>query len=131
MRAAVSIARTHNTANVVGEFYAAIAVAVDAAAAALMVLGALGAAIKFVRSLFLQESARLMQTQKLRCEFGISLTFALELMIVSDLLHTLIDHSLDDLYALALLVGIRTVITFFLNKEIGELAGEMRADHAS
>ena len=48
------------------------------------------------------------------------------LMIMSDLLHSLVSRSLDDLYMLAILVAVRTLIAYFLNQEIRELRAAMR-----
>ncbi len=59
--------------------------------------------------------------QSVRCDLGTYLVFALELMIVSDLLHSVISRSLDDLYFLAGIVILRTVISYFLGKEIEEI----------
>ncbi len=46
-------------------------------------------------------------------------------MIVSDLLQTIISRDLDDLIFLGGLVVIRTVIAYFLNKEIQEVHAEL------
>ena len=69
---------------------------------------------------------RIMRLQVARCALGIKLVFALELLIISDLLHTVVSHSLDDLWFLAALVVIRTVISFFLNREIQEVEAEIQ-----
>lgn len=53
------------------------------------------------------------------------LVFALELMIISDLLHTIISRSVDDLILVGGLVVIRTVIAYFLNKEIQDVGTEL------
>jgi uncharacterized membrane protein len=43
-------------------------------------------------------------------------------MIISDLLHSIVTRSMEDLYFLAGIVAVRTIIAYFLNKEIQELA---------
>jgi uncharacterized membrane protein len=52
----------------------------------------------------------------------VKLVFALELLIISDLLHSLVSRSLDDMAIVGALVVIRTVISYFLNKEILEVS---------
>lgn len=59
--------------------------------------------------------------QHARCSLGSYLLFGLELMIVSDVLRTVLSHTLEDLSALGLLVVIRTLIAYFLGREIAEI----------
>ncbi len=61
------------------------------------------------------------EIQMVRCSLGTYLVFALELMIVSDLLHSVLSERIEDLVFLAAIVVIRTVIAYFLNQEIQEL----------
>jgi uncharacterized membrane protein len=42
-------------------------------------------------------------------------------MIISDLLQSIVSRSMEDLLMVGALVVIRTVISFFLNKEIEEI----------
>ncbi len=70
-------------------------------------------------------SRRFRDLQIARCELGTKLVFALELMIVSDLLQTIISRSIDDLIFLGGLVVIRTTIAYFLNREIQEVHAEL------
>jgi len=60
-----------------------------------------------------------------RCGLGVKLVFALELMIISDLFHTIISRSVDDLILVGGLVVIRTAISYFLNKEIQEVNSDL------
>ena len=60
----------------------------------------------------------------IRCQLGTYLVFALELMIVSDLVHSVVSRTLDDLYFLAAIVVLRTMIAYFLGPEIQELREE-------
>jgi uncharacterized membrane protein len=59
----------------------------------------------------------------------VKLVFALELLIISDLLHSLVSRSLDDMAIVGALVLIRTVISYFLNKEILEVSNKMSESH--
>ena len=50
---------------------------------------------------------------------------ALELLIVSDIIHTALSLALADLLFLGILVLIRSMISFFLNREIREIGGKL------
>lgn len=59
--------------------------------------------------------------QHARCSLGMYLLFGLELMIASDVLRSIVSRSLEDLALLGVLVVIRTVIAYFLGREIEEI----------
>jgi uncharacterized membrane protein len=42
-------------------------------------------------------------------------------MLAADILHTIHNPVLNELYILAMIVGIRSVISFFLIKEMGSI----------
>ena len=103
------------------------ALIIDATASAIMVWAFFVAVYAFIRASFGGGATdRIMQLQIARCDLGIKLVFALELLIISDLLHTVVSHDLDDLWFLATLVVIRTVVSFFLNREIQEVEAEIK-----
>ena len=104
----------------------AAALIIDATASAVMVWGFLVAMYAFVKASSIEATDRIMRLQLVRCDLGIKLVFALELLIISDLLHTVVSRSLEDLWFLAALVLIRTTVGFFLNREIQEVGAEMR-----
>ena len=95
----------------------------DGVAIVVMVIGFVMALVGFVPTLW--HTGRvdaISKLQMIRCNFGVYLVFALELMIVSDLLHSVLSRRLEDLYLLGGLVVIRTLIAYFLNQEIKELS---------
>jgi uncharacterized membrane protein len=105
----------------------AAALIIDVAASLIMVWAFLVAVYAFVQASFGGAAAeRIMRLQVARCDLGVKLVFALELLIISDLLHTVVSHTLDDLWFLAALVIIRTVISYFLNREIQEVEAEIQ-----
>ena len=63
--------------------------------------------------------------QVARCELGSKLVFALGLLIVSDLIHTVVSHSMEGLVFLGQLVAIRTITAYFLHREIREFETEL------
>ena len=62
----------------------------------------------------------LKETNKIRAILGIYILFGLEFMIAADIIHTFIKPSQEDLIVLATIVGIRTVISYFLGREVDE-----------
>lgn len=56
--------------------------------------------------------------EHIRHFFSFYLLMGLEYMIGADIIHTVIRPTLDELIILGSMVAIRTVISFFLNKEM-------------
>ena len=99
---------------------------IDVSAAFVMTLAFAGAMFSYVKIELRSERVdRIMQLQIVRCDLGVKLVFALELLIISDLLHTIVSRSMDDMIIVGALVLIRTVIGYFLNKEIDEIRVEV------
>lgn len=59
--------------------------------------------------------------QKVRCELGIYILLALDFLIASDIIHTITDLSQKQLIELSVMIALRTIIGFFLGKEVNEL----------
>lgn len=57
----------------------------------------------------------------LRHRFGSYLLLGLEFLIAADILRTITHPNLEDIAILASIVGIRTVISYFLDKEVSSL----------
>ena len=55
----------------------------------------------------------------LRIKLGQYLLLGLELLIASDIIETIVNPGLEELAQVAGIVLIRTVLSFFLNREIG------------
>jgi uncharacterized membrane protein len=68
-----------------------------------------------------EESARARVINRERVELGRYILAGLELFIVSDIIHTALSLALGDLVFLALLVAIRSAISYFLDREIREI----------
>ena len=117
-----------------------VAFAIDLFALTLLVLGFARGAFGWVGMELSREpwELRIVSVRKLRCVVGVHILYALELMIVADLIETFVAvagaepglesffHS-EVFYALVqlgLIVLIRTVIDYFLGKEINELRTE-------
>ncbi len=75
--------------------------------------------------------ARILQTEVLkkdhpyndiRRDFTFKIIFALEFFIAADVLKTLISPTREEIILLGAIVGIRTVLAYFLSKEAKEFA---------
>ena len=56
--------------------------------------------------------------KSIRCRLGTYILLGLEFMIAGDIIHTVLDPSKEALVILGSIVAIRTVISYFLNKEL-------------
>ena len=99
---------------------------IDLASIAIMLIGSLRFIAGFVRAEASGDAAeRVKRIDRERMELGRYILSALELLIVSDIIHTALSLALADLLILGLLVLIRSLISFFLDREIREIRGEM------
>jgi uncharacterized membrane protein len=102
-----------------------VSAAIDIASVAIMLIGSLRFVVGFARAeVARQGSQRVKAIDRHRMELGRYILSALELLIVSDIIHTALSLALADLIFLGLLVLIRSMISLFLNREIRELRGE-------
>lgn len=62
----------------------------------------------------------LKEANKIRAVLGTYILFGLEFMIAGDIIHTFIKPSQQDLIVLATIVAIRTVISYFLGREVDQ-----------
>ncbi|HUX78690.1 MAG TPA: DUF1622 domain-containing protein [Alphaproteobacteria bacterium] len=60
----------------------------------------------------------LKEASEIRAILGTYILFGLEFMIAGDIIHTFIKPSQEDLIVLATIVAIRTVISYFLGREV-------------
>lgn len=60
----------------------------------------------------------LKEANKIRAILGTYILFGLEFMIAADIIHTFIRPTQEDLIVLATIVAIRTVISYFLSREV-------------
>ena len=99
---------------------------IDLIGIAIVLYGFVRAAFSFVAlelSRF-RQGYSMVQCQRVRLELGTYILIAIEFMIASDIIHTVITREFTDLIFVGLLVLIRTAISFFLGREIIELQHE-------
>ena len=123
-------------------FFEAVAYAADLFGLSLLTLGFARGALGWLRTELDRQpwEQRLVSIRRLRCVVGTHILYALELMIVSDIIDSFVavarhegDHGdffhgevFYSLVQLGIIVVIRTVIDYFLGREINEL-GETNA----
>ena len=113
----------------VGEGVEWLAIAIDVFGICLLLIGAVKFASNAVQIEF-DKVRGLACTRRIRAnriELGGYILAALEFMIVSDILHSVVSRKLEDLYFLAMLVVIRIAISFFLGRELKEIHEEAAA----
>lgn len=123
-------------------FFELVAYAADIFGLSLLTVGLVRGAVGWLRTEIQREpwEERLSAVRRLRCIVGVHILYALELMIVSDIIDSFVavaraERLYEDFFQsavfyslvqLGMLVVIRTVIDYFLGKEINELR-EMEA----
>lgn len=103
---------------------------IDLIGIAIVLYGFVRAAIGFLALELgrLRSSFSAVQCQRVRLELGTYILIAIEFMIASDIIHTVISRELMDLVFVSALVIIRTAISFFLGRELTELRTEELAE---
>lgn len=94
-----------------------LASAVEVLAVVVMVVGVARFLVGFLRA-ELAGDARGLRIDGARRDLGRYILAGLEVLIVSDIVHTAVSMQLTDLIFLGLLVIIRSVISYFLGREI-------------
>lgn len=99
---------------------------IDIIAIVIMLIGALRFIAGFAGAELRGEvDGRLRGIDLARAGLGRYILAGLELLIVSDIIHTALSLALGDLVFLGLLVLIRSAISFFLGREIEAIRGEL------
>jgi len=64
--------------------------------------------------------------EKLRRQLSSYMLFGLELLIAGDIIRTVLDPTLEEIAVLGSIVAVRTVISFFLNRELEKSDGNKK-----
>jgi uncharacterized membrane protein len=102
----------------------AVALAVEAGAALFIAIGALEAVYALALSLARPRAIQPESRKRIWVRFAVWLLLALEFELAADLLRTTIAPTWDDIGQLASIAAIRTVLNYFLEKDI-EKYGEV------
>ena len=104
----------HDIVKIVAHYAAIIS---DGIAVLFIIFGIIGALLIYIRKTFFIKTDFLAIAES-RNHLGHSLSLGLEFLIGADILRTAITPSWQDIGQLAAIVGIRTVLNFFLSKEL-------------
>ena len=102
--------------------------AIELFAIVVLLLGAVRFVIGFVQAevAFRDDLRRVRGINQERVELGRYILAGLEILIVADIIHTALSLAMADLVFLGLLVIIRSVISFFLDRELAEVKRELQ-----
>lgn len=101
---------------------------VEAAGALIIFVGAVLAAVAFVRAALIARSTR--EFVRVRLRLGLYLALGLEFQLASDILSTAVAPTFEEIGKLAAIAAIRTLLNYFLSKEIEKERSEVDADTA-
>ena len=109
-----------NMAGIINEFFEVLATAIDVIGVMIIIWGFILAFKTFAVHEYHQIRGKttFYDADKIRKILGVYILMGLEFMIASDIIHSFISRSMEELYYLALIVTIRTVISYFLGKEL-------------
>ena len=91
-------------------------------AGAILIIG--GGFLAIVRVILWEFKKTPLTYNKIRRDFTDNIVFGLEFLIAADILSTLLSPTEQDLINLAVIVGIRTILGYFLSKEAAEFNSE-------
>ena len=103
-----------------------VAVGVEAAAAGIIALAALEATWQAVRVFLSRPTMPDAAKESVRLRLARWLAIALEFALAADILRTAIAPSWDEIGKLAAIAALRTVLNFFLQREIADEADRRR-----
>ena len=110
------------------EFFEWVEFAADIVGIAILVIGFLKGLIMFVQ-LEIDQLRRKKDHKEiflLRNLLGSYIIISLDFLIVSDIIHSVVNPILEDLINLGIIVVLRTAIGFFLGKELNELKHQLK-----
>ena len=101
---------------------------IDLFAILVLLLGAVRFVVGFAQAemKFRDDMRRVYGINHERVELGRYILAGLEILIVSDIIHTALSLAMADLVFLGLLVIIRSLISFFLDRELAEVKRELK-----
>lgn len=98
-----------------------------------LIIGTICTAVSFIKN-ELSGHSRLTIVQQIgtiKSVLGSYILLSLEILIAADIIESIIKPTFEDLLTLAILVVIRTFISYFLNQEIAELLNQKKSPEDS
>jgi uncharacterized membrane protein len=105
------------------EIFVLVAEIIDIIGIGILIFGFAKLLVKHLGKEFLKQPFRtpIAEIQKIRCELGIYILLALDFLIASDIIHTIMDITTEQLIELSVMIVLRIAIGYFLGKEIEEI----------
>lgn len=94
---------------------------IDLVAILFILWGFIKSMFDFFAMKFKNKTVSNLDIKSIRCYLGTYLLLGLEIMIVADIIKTVLNQTTQELIFLGGIVIIRTVLSYFLNKEIEEM----------
>lgn len=117
---------SQNITNSLLPFFDCIVAILNIFSIIVLIIGAICTAISFIKN-ELSNNDRLSIVQQIgtiKSVLGSYILLSLEILIAADIIESIIKPTFEDLLTLAILVVIRTFISYFLNQEIEELISQ-------
>lgn len=102
----------------------AIYLSISVLGALVVIWGVLEATIHFLRAkIRTRVSDPIRENEAIRQQLGAHLLLGIEIFIAADIISSVVSPSWDKVGILAAIVGIRTVLSFFLRREVRQAKG--------
>jgi uncharacterized membrane protein len=101
-----------------GVWLEGLSLAIEIIAVVILVVGAVRFLTYAVTGLFHHGQGASQTLQTARLHLGVYILAALEFLIVADIIYTIVNRTLTDVITLAVVAAVRTVISWFLGREI-------------
>lgn len=96
-----------------------IAIVIGIAGSIIIIIGIIKTAFSFLKHEWEKIAKKGAPKEKrIRYQLDSYLLLGLDFMLAADIIHTIHNPVLNELYILAMIVGIRSVISYFLHREI-------------
>ncbi|MCF1586131.1 DUF1622 domain-containing protein [Tetragenococcus koreensis] len=109
---------------VIQHFFHSIVLLLNVLSIFIILVGAFFSVIKLIRERGTDFSSVLHKNKYIKAYLGSYILLSLEFLIVADIIESIINPTFQDIIKLALIVLIRTMISYFLNKEISEFSDD-------
>ena len=96
-----------------------LSLVVEAIAGLVIAIGLLQLLVQYIPTRLARDHH--LNTTAVRVKFGSSLTLSLELLLAADILRTAVAPTWDDIGKLAAIAAIRTILNYFLEKELATI----------
>lgn len=105
-----------------------LSLVVEALAALVIAVGLIQLLLRYIPTRL--SNVHHLDTKTIRVKFGATLTLSLELLLAADILRTAVAPTWEDIGKLAAIATIRTILNYFLEKELASIESSREARKA-